>query len=79
MKDLYKRAKAGQWDGDKDLAWNTNVDPLNPEVPLFRSAFDFRTEAASLDERAARLNYSMAAGCSAFLTASRARSSRPPR
>ncbi len=34
FKDLYKRGKQGQWDSD-DLAWDTNVDPLNPEVPIF--------------------------------------------
>ena len=41
MQDLYKRAKQGQWDGD-DLPWHTDVDPLNPEVPLLpEHFFDF--------------------------------------
>ncbi len=30
---LYKAAKKGQWDAD-DLAWDTDVDPMNPEVPI---------------------------------------------
>ena len=41
MAELYKLAKQGQWDGD-DLPWHTNVDPLNPEVPLLpENFFDF--------------------------------------
>ncbi len=48
MEDLYKRAKQGQWDGD-DLPWHTDVDPLNPEVPLLpEHFFDFSVLA---DER----------------------------
>lgn len=38
MAELYARAKAGQWNGD-DLAWQTDVDPLNPEVPLLPNGF----------------------------------------
>ncbi|MCB9744141.1 MAG: ferritin-like domain-containing protein [Alphaproteobacteria bacterium] len=38
MAELYRRAKAGQWDGD-DLPWATSVDPLNPEVPLLPAGF----------------------------------------
>jgi hypothetical protein len=38
MADLYKRAKAGQWDGD-DLPWHVSVDPENPEVPLLPASF----------------------------------------
>ncbi len=34
MYDLYRRAVANQWDGDWQLDWNTQVDPMNPEVPL---------------------------------------------
>jgi len=34
MRDLYDRAKEGQWNGATDLDWKTSVDPLNPEVPL---------------------------------------------
>jgi len=38
MADLYRRAKQGQWDGD-DLSWSTDVDPMNPEVPLIPEDF----------------------------------------
>ncbi len=38
MAELYQRAKRGQWNGD-DLPWSTDVDPLNPEVPLIPSSF----------------------------------------
>ncbi|MBL0266299.1 MAG: ferritin-like domain-containing protein [Leptospiraceae bacterium] len=31
---LYTKAKKGQWDAD-DLAWDTNVDPQNFEMPIF--------------------------------------------
>ncbi|MFO0616003.1 MAG: ferritin-like domain-containing protein [Polyangiaceae bacterium] len=34
MAELYRRAKAGQWDSDRDLPWHVSVDPMNPEVPL---------------------------------------------
>ncbi len=48
MQELYKRAKQGQWDGD-DLPWHTDVDPMNPEVPLLpEHFFDFSVLA---DER----------------------------
>jgi hypothetical protein len=41
MRELYQRAKLGQWNGD-DLAWKTSVDPLSPDVPLLpESFFDF--------------------------------------
>jgi hypothetical protein len=39
MLDLYRRAKAGQWDGETYLPWQTSVDPLNPEVPLLPETF----------------------------------------
>lgn len=35
---LYERAKANQWNGS-DLPWHTNVDPLNPEVPVLPPRF----------------------------------------
>jgi hypothetical protein len=38
MRVLYDRAKHGQWDGAA-LPWSTDVDPLNPEVPLLPEAF----------------------------------------
>lgn len=34
MYDLYRRAVANQWNGDRDLDWSTSVDPENPERPL---------------------------------------------
>ena len=38
MKTLYERAKRGQWNGD-DLAWHTNVDPYDPNVPMLPDDF----------------------------------------
>ncbi len=38
MRVLYDRAKQGQWDGAA-LSWATDVDPLNPEVPLLPEYF----------------------------------------
>jgi hypothetical protein len=34
MRELYQRAKQGQWDSDTTLPWHISVDPENPEVPL---------------------------------------------
>jgi hypothetical protein len=46
MKVLYERAKKGQWDSSS-LPWDTNVDPLNPEVPLLpENFFDFTYTAS---------------------------------
>ncbi len=39
MRELYRRAKAGQWDGETLLPWNTSVDPVNPEVPILPPRF----------------------------------------
>ncbi|MCA9637052.1 MAG: ferritin-like domain-containing protein [Myxococcales bacterium] len=39
MAELYRRAKQGQWDADTALDWSTDVDPLNPEVPLLPASF----------------------------------------
>src|SRR5580704_9803013 len=39
MADLYTRAKQGQWDSDVHLPSKTNVDPLNPEVPLLPDTY----------------------------------------
>ncbi len=39
MRELYRRAKAGQWDGETLLPWHTSVDPLNPEVPILPPRF----------------------------------------
>ncbi len=38
MRELYERAKAGQWVADQ-LPWGTDVDPLSPEVPLVPEDF----------------------------------------
>lgn len=46
MRDLYERAKRGQWVSE-ELPWRTEVDPLNPEVPLLPERFlDFDALAA---------------------------------
>src|SRR5581483_4909424 len=34
MYELYRRAVANQWNGDRDLPWETSVDPEDPEHPL---------------------------------------------
>ena len=34
MYELYRRAVSNQWNGDRDLDWDTNVDPENPDRPL---------------------------------------------
>ncbi len=38
MAELYRRAKEGQWNGDS-LPWHTDVDPLDPNVPLLPEEF----------------------------------------
>ncbi len=38
MVELYRRAKAAQWDADS-LAWNTSVDPMSPEVRILPETF----------------------------------------
>jgi hypothetical protein len=35
MYELYRRAVQNQWDGDRQLDWSTDVDPRNPEKPIF--------------------------------------------
>jgi len=35
MYELYRRAVQNQWDGDTQLDWATDVDPQNPEKPVF--------------------------------------------
>lgn len=53
MQELYRRAKRGQWDGETYLPWATDVDPLNPEVPLLPDNFlDLRV----LEDMGVRLN-----------------------
>ena len=39
MRELYRRAKQNQWDGETWLPWATNVDPENPEVPIIPRNF----------------------------------------
>jgi len=39
MLDLYRRAKRGQWDGERDLPWHVSVDPHDPERPLVPDDF----------------------------------------
>ncbi|MFW6049632.1 MAG: ferritin-like domain-containing protein [Myxococcota bacterium] len=39
MRELYRRAKQGQWDGETYLPWDTEVDPLDPERPLLPDYF----------------------------------------
>ncbi|MEM8609827.1 MAG: ferritin-like domain-containing protein [Myxococcota bacterium] len=65
MRDLYDRAKEGQWNG-ADLPWDIDVDPDNPEVPLIPDKFmdfekirDLGIKLTPLEER--RLNGSVAA------------------
>ncbi len=39
MRELYQRAKQNQWDSETTLDWSTDVDPLNPEVPILQRDF----------------------------------------
>jgi hypothetical protein len=39
MRALYRRGKALQWDGEKDLPWNIEVDPFDPDVALIPESF----------------------------------------
>jgi len=34
MYELYRRAVANQWNGDRDLDWSTSVDPEDPDKPV---------------------------------------------
>jgi hypothetical protein len=58
MRELYSRAKENQWDSEKALDWQTDVDPDNPEVPLMPVGFFKREDLAKmgvrLDEREMR-------------------------
>ncbi len=53
MWELYRRAVANQWDGDKDLAWDTDVDPLNPETCILPEEY---APFVGLAEKGVRLN-----------------------
>jgi ribonucleotide reductase beta subunit family protein with ferritin-like domain len=39
MYELYRRAKAGQWDGETYLPWRTDVDPYNPDTAIIPDEF----------------------------------------
>ena len=52
MRTLYERAKKGQWDG-ASLPWQTDVDPMNPEVPLVPERF---VDFSVLDEYGVHLD-----------------------
>jgi hypothetical protein len=65
MNKLYRRAVANQWDGDKDLDWKTNVDPMNPELPILSNDFVPDYELDKLPVKLTRqqrteLNYNIA-------------------
>ncbi|HSQ70751.1 MAG TPA: ferritin-like domain-containing protein [Steroidobacteraceae bacterium] len=53
MYELYRRAVQNQWDGDTQLDWSIDVDPRNPEVPLFPVEL---VPLAGLAEHGIRLN-----------------------
>ena len=39
MRELYRRAKQNQWDGETRLDWKIDVDPENPNVPVIPENF----------------------------------------
>jgi len=49
MRDLYSRAKLGQWNSDTDLDWSIDVDPMNPEVPIVPDHFISLERAAEFN------------------------------
>lgn len=65
MNKLYRRAVANQWNGETDLDWKTDVDPLNPELPILSNDFVPDHELDRLPVRLTRqqrteLNYNIA-------------------
>ena len=54
MRELYRRAKQGQWDGERDLDWAVDVDPLNPERALVPDSF---VDFAALADKGIKLDY----------------------
>lgn len=44
MLELYRRAVDNQWDGDRDLDWARDVDPLHPDTPMIAPQFQFHEE-----------------------------------
>jgi hypothetical protein len=53
MYELYRRAVANQWNGDRDLDWSTDVDPMNPATPIVPEAY---APFAQFEEIGIRLN-----------------------
>jgi hypothetical protein len=55
MRELYDRAKRGQWNSDDVLPWATSVDPYDPRTPLLPEGFfDFeqlRVHGVKLDTK----------------------------
>ncbi len=39
MRELYTRAKHGQWDADTAIPWHIDVDPLDYDVPILPEGF----------------------------------------
>ncbi len=39
MRELYRRAKQNQWDGETALNWSTDVDPMRADRPLLPIGF----------------------------------------
>ena len=39
MRRLYQRAVDNQWNADRDLDWQLDVDPMNPEVAIISNEF----------------------------------------
>jgi hypothetical protein len=65
MRELYRRAKQNQWDGETRLDWSTSVDPMNPNVPIIPEAFinldGLRAAGVKLDPKETlRLQHSLA-------------------
>jgi hypothetical protein len=55
MYELYRRAVANQWNGDKDLDWSISVDPYDPATPTIPESYapfpQFEEAGIKLDER----------------------------
>lgn len=65
MRRLYQRAVENQWNADKDLDWGTDVDPLNPNIPVISNEFlgeeSFQKIPVKLSEKQKiELNYNIA-------------------
>ncbi len=55
MYELYRRAVANQWNGDRDLPWDTSIDPYDPERPLIPLSYlpfpQFEEKGIKLSEK----------------------------